>query len=177
MDLEQGERGPVRQHQPPGGRADARQGSACGAPPDAALFIGHPQWCEGDVQRWTDAIATRPAVKRGRMVNRISGGPASQCARDTRRVTSTPRRRTRSFQAHGADSRAFGSFELSVLRTETQSSQCGDPWNPLVTVTARAGRGRSTPLHVMFRQQLPGLAAVERLFLAPDKRIGTDVVD
>jgi GSH-dependent disulfide-bond oxidoreductase len=30
------------------------------------------------VQRWTDAIAKRPAVKRGRMVNRISGDPASQ---------------------------------------------------------------------------------------------------
>ena len=31
-----------------------------------------------NVQRWTDAIAKRPAVKRGRMVNRISGEPASQ---------------------------------------------------------------------------------------------------
>ena len=31
-----------------------------------------------NVQRWTDAIARRPAVKRGRMVNRISGDPASQ---------------------------------------------------------------------------------------------------
>lgn len=30
------------------------------------------------VQRWTDMIAKRPAVKRGRMVNRISGDPASQ---------------------------------------------------------------------------------------------------
>jgi GST-like protein len=30
------------------------------------------------VQRWTDAIAKRPAVRRGRMVNRISGDPASQ---------------------------------------------------------------------------------------------------
>jgi len=30
------------------------------------------------VQRWTDAIAKRPAVKRGRMVNRVSGDPASQ---------------------------------------------------------------------------------------------------
>ena len=32
------------------------------------------------VQRWTDAIATRPAVKRGRMVNRVMGDPASQLA-------------------------------------------------------------------------------------------------
>ena len=31
-----------------------------------------------NVQRWTDAIAKRPAVKRGRMVNRIAGDPASQ---------------------------------------------------------------------------------------------------
>jgi GSH-dependent disulfide-bond oxidoreductase len=31
-----------------------------------------------NVQRWTDAIAGRPAVKRGRMVNRIAGAPASQ---------------------------------------------------------------------------------------------------
>jgi GST-like protein len=30
------------------------------------------------VQRWTDAIATRPAVRRGRMVNRVTGDPASQ---------------------------------------------------------------------------------------------------
>ena len=30
------------------------------------------------VQRWTDAIAQRPAVRRGRMVNRLSGEPASQ---------------------------------------------------------------------------------------------------
>src|ERR1700753_2513076 len=31
-----------------------------------------------NVQRWTDQIAKRPAVKRGRMVNRIMGDPASQ---------------------------------------------------------------------------------------------------
>jgi GSH-dependent disulfide-bond oxidoreductase len=31
-----------------------------------------------NVQRWTDAIAERPAVRRGRMVNRINGDPASQ---------------------------------------------------------------------------------------------------
>ena len=30
------------------------------------------------VQRWTDLIAARPAVKRGRMVNRVMGDPASQ---------------------------------------------------------------------------------------------------
>ena len=30
------------------------------------------------VQRWTDQIAARPAVKRGRMVNRVTGDPASQ---------------------------------------------------------------------------------------------------
>jgi GST-like protein len=31
-----------------------------------------------NVQRWTDKIAERPAVKRGRMVNRVNGDPASQ---------------------------------------------------------------------------------------------------
>ncbi|MBV8927153.1 MAG: glutathione-dependent disulfide-bond oxidoreductase [Bradyrhizobium sp.] len=31
-----------------------------------------------NVQRWTDQIAKRPAVRRGRMVNRIFGDPASQ---------------------------------------------------------------------------------------------------
>jgi GST-like protein len=31
-----------------------------------------------NVQRWTDAIAERPAVKRGRMVNRLNGEPSSQ---------------------------------------------------------------------------------------------------
>ena len=31
-----------------------------------------------NVQRWTDQIAARPAVKRGRMVNRAQGDPSSQ---------------------------------------------------------------------------------------------------
>ncbi|MEO6626698.1 MAG: glutathione-dependent disulfide-bond oxidoreductase, partial [Burkholderiaceae bacterium] len=31
-----------------------------------------------NVQRWTDTIAKRPAVRRGRMVNRLVGDPASQ---------------------------------------------------------------------------------------------------
>ena len=31
-----------------------------------------------NVQRWTDQIAQRPAVKRGRMVNRTFGDPATQ---------------------------------------------------------------------------------------------------
>jgi GST-like protein len=31
-----------------------------------------------NVQRWTDLIGDRPAVKRGRMVNRIQGEPSSQ---------------------------------------------------------------------------------------------------
>jgi GSH-dependent disulfide-bond oxidoreductase len=31
-----------------------------------------------NVRRWTDAIAKRPAVQRGRMVNRTWGDPASQ---------------------------------------------------------------------------------------------------
>ncbi len=31
-----------------------------------------------NVQRWTDAVQARPAVKRGQMVNKVSGDPASQ---------------------------------------------------------------------------------------------------
>jgi GST-like protein len=31
-----------------------------------------------NVQRWTAQIAARPAVKRGRMVNRVQGDPATQ---------------------------------------------------------------------------------------------------
>ena len=31
-----------------------------------------------NVQRWADTILTRPAVKRGRMVNRMSGEPSEQ---------------------------------------------------------------------------------------------------
>jgi len=31
-----------------------------------------------NVQRWTDEIAKRPAVRRGRMVNRVNGEPSSQ---------------------------------------------------------------------------------------------------
>jgi GST-like protein len=31
-----------------------------------------------NVQRWADAILARPAVKRGRMVNRMSGAPSEQ---------------------------------------------------------------------------------------------------
>jgi GST-like protein len=30
------------------------------------------------VQRWADALLARPAVKRGRMVNRLQGDPSSQ---------------------------------------------------------------------------------------------------
>ena len=30
------------------------------------------------VNRWTEALAERPAVKRGRMVNRVQGDPKSQ---------------------------------------------------------------------------------------------------
>ncbi len=43
---------------------------------DAAEFLSVEDYTH--VQRWTDAIALRPAVKRGRMVNRVMGDPASQ---------------------------------------------------------------------------------------------------
>jgi GST-like protein len=43
---------------------------------NAAEFLSVHEY--KNVQRWTDAIAARPAVKRGRMVNRTWGQPASQ---------------------------------------------------------------------------------------------------
>jgi GSH-dependent disulfide-bond oxidoreductase len=43
---------------------------------DAAEFLSGPEYT--NVMRWTDQIAQRPAVQRGRMVNRVMGDPASQ---------------------------------------------------------------------------------------------------
>jgi GSH-dependent disulfide-bond oxidoreductase len=43
---------------------------------DAAEFLQVADYSH--VRRWADAIAARPAVKRGRMVNRVTGDPASQ---------------------------------------------------------------------------------------------------
>src|ERR1700704_4797502 len=47
LELEQGERGQVREHQSPDRWADARQGAAGRPPPPAALFTGHTERCEG----------------------------------------------------------------------------------------------------------------------------------
>ena len=43
---------------------------------DAGKFLQVEEY--RNVMRWTDAIAQRPAVRRGRMVNRVQGDPASQ---------------------------------------------------------------------------------------------------
>lgn len=43
---------------------------------DAAEFLAVHEYKH--VMRWTDQIAQRPAVKRGRMVNRVQGEPSSQ---------------------------------------------------------------------------------------------------
>ena len=43
---------------------------------EAAEFLHVQEYRK--VQRWADAIGERPAVQRGRMVNRISGEPSSQ---------------------------------------------------------------------------------------------------
>ena len=43
---------------------------------EAGEFLGVAEY--RNVHRWTDAIAKRPAVQRGRMVNRTWGDPASQ---------------------------------------------------------------------------------------------------
>jgi GSH-dependent disulfide-bond oxidoreductase len=42
----------------------------------AAEFLAVQEY--KNVQRWSDALLARPAVKRGRMVNRLSGEPSSQ---------------------------------------------------------------------------------------------------
>jgi len=43
---------------------------------EAAEFLSVQDYTH--VQRWTDTIAARPAAARGRMVNRVTGDPASQ---------------------------------------------------------------------------------------------------
>lgn len=43
---------------------------------DSATFLDVASYT--NVQRWSTAIAARPAVKRGRMVNRVSGDPSTQ---------------------------------------------------------------------------------------------------
>ncbi|HEY4349794.1 MAG TPA: glutathione-dependent disulfide-bond oxidoreductase [Paraburkholderia sp.] len=43
---------------------------------DAAEFLSANDY--HNVQRWADAIDKRPAVRRGRMVNRVSGDPSTQ---------------------------------------------------------------------------------------------------
>jgi GST-like protein len=51
-------------------------GMAKGLMYEAAEFLQVQSY--KNVQRWADAIAARPAVQRGRMVNRITGDPATQ---------------------------------------------------------------------------------------------------
>ena len=46
-----------------------------------------------NVVRWADAIDARPAVKRGRMVNRIQGDPPASCMNGMTPATSKRRRR------------------------------------------------------------------------------------
>ncbi|MGI4942761.1 MAG: glutathione-dependent disulfide-bond oxidoreductase [Janthinobacterium lividum] len=43
---------------------------------EAAEFLGVQEY--KNVQRWADTIGGRPAARRGRMVNRVNGDPASQ---------------------------------------------------------------------------------------------------
>ena len=51
-------------------------GLAKGALYGAGKFLSVQDYTH--VQRWADAIAARPAVRRGRMVNRVNGDPAEQ---------------------------------------------------------------------------------------------------
>ena len=43
---------------------------------ESATFLSVHEY--KNVQRWTDMLLERPTVKRGRMVNRLSGEPSSQ---------------------------------------------------------------------------------------------------
>ena len=45
---------------------------------EATTFLSASDYA--NVRRWADAIAARPAVRRGRMVNRVMGDPAEQVA-------------------------------------------------------------------------------------------------
>jgi hypothetical protein len=51
-----------------------------------------------NVQRWADMLLERPAVRRGRMVNRVSGEPSTRpsCANATTPAISRPGRKTSS---------------------------------------------------------------------------------
>jgi GSH-dependent disulfide-bond oxidoreductase len=64
---------------------------------DAATFLNAQEY--PNVQRWADNIGTRPAVMRGRRVNRTNGDPSEQLlerhdATDFERQTVDRRRRT-----------------------------------------------------------------------------------
>ena len=69
LDLEQGQRRPLRQHQPPHRRAHARAGAAAGPPPAAAVLAGHAQRREGH------GAAGRTAGRRPqrRRIRRLAG--------------------------------------------------------------------------------------------------------
>jgi GST-like protein len=59
-----------------------------------------------NLTRWTKQIGGRPAVKRGRMVNRTSGRPKNNCVSAMMRAISRPKRRTRSARAGNPIARA-----------------------------------------------------------------------
>jgi hypothetical protein len=52
-----------------------------------------------NLTRWTKEIGERPAVKRGRMVNRTTGPLENNCTNDTAPAISRPERRTKSARA------------------------------------------------------------------------------
>lgn len=64
---------------------------------DAATFLDVQSYA--NVQRWTAEIAARPAVKRGRLVNRLQGDPSEQLAErhdasDLDKIVVTAKKRT-----------------------------------------------------------------------------------
>ena len=98
-----------------------------------------------NVQRWTDAIGKRPAVQRGRMVNRTWGEPPANCTSATTPAISKPRPRTRSGMSKlrpAPESRRF--FRRPTYsRTRTDSP------------TQRARMTRSLPIRIGYIAQSP----------------------
>ena len=103
-----------------------------------------------NVQRWTDAIAKRPAVKRGRMVNRPFGDPASQLHErhdasdfdtNTQDKIGEPRLRRRSRQPRPACGERSDARSAAGEGDSPQSRTRGE--QPLIpTFSPQAGRKR-----------------------------------
>ena len=81
-----------------------------------------------NVQRWTDAIAKRPAVQRGRMVNRTCGEPASQLhERHDASDFETKTQDKIGEPARDGDGAAMGLYEKGAVRIHFEEAGSGFP--------------------------------------------------